>query len=124
MFEVVGTKGVIRMDPAYEMAQPLRAELTVGDRTVRSTIAKRDQFAAELSYFSDCILNNAAPVPSGLEGLADVRIIRALQDSARSNRPVSIRPVPISRRPSPAQEIARPAVNKPPRLVRAAAPAA
>jgi predicted dehydrogenase len=123
-FEVVGTKGTVKMDPAYEMASSLKAELTIGGRSTKRIFPKRDQFAPELIYFSDCILHNRNPEPSGLEGLADVRVIRAMLQSAETNRPVAVKPTEIKHRPGLQQEIARPAVTKPPRLVRAEPPAA
>src|SRR6201986_4769243 len=77
-FEVIGTKGVLKMDPAYEMVGDLKSEVIIGERIKKSTFPKRDQFAPELSYFSNCILKNRGPEPGGLEGLADVRIVNAL----------------------------------------------
>lgn len=121
VFEVIGTEGVVKMDPAYEMAQALKAEITVNGKTKKETFPKRDQFAAELIYFSNCVLHNREPEPSGQEGLADVRIIRAILKSAESNKPVSIEPLQIERRPEADQEIFKEAVT-PPKLVRAAAP--
>ena len=82
-FEVIGTKGVLKMDPAYEMVGDLKSELIIGERIKKSTFSKRDQFAPELSYFSNCILKNREPEPGGLEGLADVRIVDA-SSSCRS----------------------------------------
>ena len=123
-FEVVGSTGMVKMDPAYEMASTLKAELITGGRTIKRTFPKRDQFAPELIYFSDCILHNRNPEPSGLEGLADVRVIQAILQSAENNRPVTVKQTEIKRRPDLQQEIARPAVSKPPRLVKAEAPAA
>lgn len=38
----------------------------------------RNQFAAEIVHFSDCVLNDEKPEPSGLEGLSDVRIIEPI----------------------------------------------
>lgn len=123
-YEVVSTKGIVKMDPAYEMASALKAELIIGGRSSERTFPKRDQFAPELVYFSDGILNNREPEPSGREGLADVRIIRAILQSAEDNRPVTVKQTEISSRPSRKQEIARPALTKPPRLVKAEPPAA
>ena len=60
----------------------------------------------------------------GREGLADVRIIRALLESAEINRPVAVPQVDISQRPGLAQEISKKAVPAAPQLVRAAAPGA
>jgi predicted dehydrogenase len=90
VFEVIGTKGVLKMDPAYERAEDLKSETTVNGRIKKQVFKKRDQFAAELVYFSNCILNNKQPEPSGREGLADVRIIQALLRSAKTNQPVAI----------------------------------
>lgn len=122
VFEVIGTKGVLKMDPAYEMAQALKAEITVDGKTRRKSFSKRDQFAPELVYFSNCILNDKEPEPSGAEGLADVRIIQAILRSAGSGRPVPTEPVKIERRPKPEQEISKEAVSAPPKMVKAAAP--
>ncbi len=124
VFEVIGTKGVVKMDPAYEMVEDLKTEITVNDKTVKRTYKKRDQFSPELIYFSDCILNNREPQPSGREGLADVRVIEALIKSATSNRPVEIPPADVRRRPSIQREISRPPLAKPPALVNAVAPGA
>jgi hypothetical protein len=66
-------------------------------------------------------VDGRSPEPSGLEGLADVRIVEALYRSADIGRPVAIEPVNKTKRPSPKQEIRRPPVRKP-RVVRAVAP--
>ena len=124
VFEVIGTKGVLKMDPAYDMATDLKSELTIAGRMTKKVFKKRDQFAPELVYFSACILKNKQPEPSGREGLADVRIIRALLESAEKNRPVSVAPVDIVRRPDTKQEIYKAPTTAPPPLVKAAAPGA
>jgi glucose-fructose oxidoreductase len=124
VYEVVGTKGVLKMDPAYEMAEALKSEIIVDGRVQKKTFPKSDQFAPELVYFSDCIINNKEPEPSGQEGLADVRVIRALLESAETNRPVSLPETKIARRPDSSQEISKKAVAQPPELVKAAAPGA
>ncbi len=123
-YEVVGTQGSLKMDPGYELAEDLEAKIKVGDRTTEKTFEKRDQFAPEIVYFSDCILHNKDPEPSGREGLADVRIINALRESAENGRPVPIPAVEIERRPDMSQEMTKPAIDKPPQLVKAAAPGA
>jgi hypothetical protein len=77
-----------------------------------------------LIYFSDCILKDREPEPSGREGLADVRIIEAILESAETSRPVAVKKTDIKARPDMDQEIAKPALAKPPRLVKAEPPAA
>ena len=124
VFEVIGTKGVLKMDPAYQMAEDLKSEITIDDWITKEVFKNRDQFAPELVYFSNCILNNQEPEPSGREGLADVRIIRALLQSAETHRPVSIPQVRVRRRPDTSQEISKEPIAKPPQLVRAAYPGA
>ena len=120
-YEVIGTKGVLRMDPAYEMVDDLKCELTIDDRTHKSTYKKRDQFGPELVYFSNCILRNIAPEPSGKEGLADVRIIQALLESQAKQHSIRIAAVEELERPREEQEIHKPPVGRP-QLVKAAAP--
>jgi glucose-fructose oxidoreductase len=113
-YRVVGTKGELHADPAYEYAGRLSYTLTVNGKTIRKKVAKHDQFAAELLYFSDCVLHDRQPEPSGEEGLQDVRIVQALYESAKSGHPVSIRPIRKTKRPSGRQRISRPGVRKPP----------
>jgi predicted dehydrogenase len=112
-YEVIGTKGKLRVDPAYEYVMPLKHYLTIDGKTKTRTFARRDQFAPELLYFSDCILKNIEPEPSGEEGLADVRTVRALYRAAKIGRPIKIRSVSIKKRPTLKQEKHRPPVVKP-----------
>jgi glucose-fructose oxidoreductase len=117
-YRVVGTKGQLYVNPAYEYAEGLSYELTVNGRTTRKRIGKRDQFAPELLYFSDCILKDRQPEPSGEEGHQDVRIVEALYRSAESGKAVRIPPHRERKRPTGRQRIVRPGVRKP-RLVKA-----
>ncbi|MGA9771475.1 MAG: Gfo/Idh/MocA family oxidoreductase [Blastocatellia bacterium] len=112
-YQIVGTKGDLRVAPAYELADELKHQLTINGKTKERTFAKRDQFAPELLYFSDCIINDRKPEPSGLEGLIDVAIIRALYRSARTGKTVKLEGFGRKRRPTIAQEKKRPAVEEP-----------
>lgn len=116
-YRIVGTKGDIHVDPAYEYAEGLAFELTVNGKTRQKRIGKRDQFGPELVYFSDCILKDREPEPSGVEGLQDVRIVEALYTSARTGKAVAIPPLTRSKRPTGRQRIIRPGIRKP-RLVK------
>jgi predicted dehydrogenase len=120
-YEVIGTRGRLRVDPAYEYAEGLTYEVTIDDKTTRHESAKRDQFAAELIYFSDCILDGVEPEPSGEEGLQDVRIITALYESADAGKPIQIPPYEPASRPDATQQIRRPPVDEP-RTLSAPAP--
>ena len=112
-YTLTGSKGALRADPAYEYAKGIRLETTVGEKTNARVFDKRDQFAAELMYFSDCVLKEKEPEPDGFEGLADVRIIEAIYESIRTRRTVPVRGVPVRKRPSEGQEIHRPSHGKP-----------
>ena len=104
---------VIHVEPAYEYAEGLAYTVTLGEKTKRVRLPKRDQFAPELVYFSDCILRNREPEPSGIEGLQDVQIVEALYRSARTGRAVAIPRIEMDRKPTRKQIIRRPAVRKP-----------
>lgn len=112
-YTLVGTKGILTADPSYEYAEGLGFETRIAGRSRKRTFPKRDQFAAELVYFSDCILKDKQPEPSGEEGMADVRIIEAIYKSVRSGKTVRLSPVAKRERPTTAQEIRRPAHEKP-----------
>jgi predicted dehydrogenase len=112
-YSLIGTKGSLTAQPAYDYSMSLKHQLTIGEKTSTRTFPKRDQFAAEIIYFSNCILRDTKPEPSGLEGLADVRIVQAIYESARSGRPIKIATLPAKKKPSSRQEIHRPAHGKP-----------
>jgi predicted dehydrogenase len=112
-YTLVGTKGTLTADPAYEYAEPIQLEIKVANRSRKREFPKRDQFAAELVYFSDCILNDKQPEPSGEEGLADVRIIEAIYKASRTRKQVKLPRLSKKRRPSLIQEIHRSAHGKP-----------
>jgi predicted dehydrogenase len=120
-YQVVGTKGALRVDPAYEFSVGLKHTLTIDGKTRERAFPRRDQFGPELLYFSDCILNNKEPEPSGQEGMNDVRIIRALYRSVETGQSIRIGKLEKDERPHLGQEMKRPAVREP-GLVRAAAP--
>jgi len=120
-FRIVGEKGDLRVDPAFGYATERRHHLTVDGETRERTFAQQDQFAPELIYFSDCILEDREPEPSGIEGLADVRVIDAIARSVAAGRSVKLRRFEKSPRPSRAQLITRPAIE-PPEPVNAPSP--
>jgi len=112
-YALIGTKGVLRVDPAYEYAMAIKHQLTIGERRTTRTFPKRDQFAAELDYFSECILKDKELEPSGSGGWADVRIVEAICESMRMKRAVRLPELPVRKRPTMGQEIHRPAHGKP-----------
>ena len=115
-FRIVGTEGDIHAEPAYEYGESLGYTMTIRDKTVRRKGRRRDQFAAELVYFSTCILRGTDPEPSGEEGARDVRVVEALYDSARRGEPIALGPFDPEPWPDRMQAISRPA-GRVPKLV-------
>jgi predicted dehydrogenase len=120
-YRLVGTEGDLRLDSAYEYAEGMTMTVTRKGKKRQQAFPKRDQFAPELLHFSECVLTGKEPSPSGREGLADVRVIQALYESARTRRPVALRDFDPGRRPEPDQAIERPPVREP-ELVKAGSP--
>jgi glucose-fructose oxidoreductase len=93
--------------------------LTIDGKKTKKSVRKRDQFAPELLYFSDCILRDRSPEPSGEEGMQDVRIVQALYRSARTGRSVRIPAFQDNKKPDSRQKTRRPGIEKP-KLVKVA----
>jgi len=122
-YDVYGTKGTLRVEPAFEFASEICHRLTIDEKTREREFPRRDQVAAEILEFSDCILEDREPEPSGREGLADVRAIRAIHRSAATGRAVKLPPFRKRSRPDLDQERRRPPVEKQ-KLVRVEPPSA
>jgi predicted dehydrogenase len=112
-YRIVGTKGDLCLDDAYEYQAEREMIVTVDDKSRTRTFPEVDQFAPELVYFSDCILRDVEPEPSGEEGLADVRVIEALLRSADDGRSVRLPPFKRRVRPEPRMKMRRPPVREP-----------
>ena len=112
-YRIVGTKGDVCLDQAYEYQGEREMTITIDDNSRTRTFPKSDQFGPELIYFSNCVLRDVDPEPSGEEGLADVRIIEALLRSARDEQAVRLPPFKRRARPEPRMRLRRPPVREP-----------
>ncbi|NDJ17634.1 Gfo/Idh/MocA family protein [Myxacorys almedinensis] len=121
-YQIVGTKGDLQVDPAYGAQGEITHTLTIKGEKEERSFESHDQLAAEFVYFSNCILQNRDPEPSGKEGLIDVRIIRALYHSIETGDFVQLEPLDRDRRPAGDQIIERPPAQQPPDLIHAATP--
>jgi predicted dehydrogenase len=115
-YELVCTEGVLTLDDAYEYVADMKLTVENGVGPRSRTFHKRDQIAAEIEYFVKCVREGIDPEPSGYEGLADIRIIEAVQRAAATGRSERIEPIRRPRRPDLDQEIRVPPHGKP-RLV-------
>lgn len=112
-YSLIGTRGILSGDPAYDYSLELKQHLTIEGKRVSRKFPKRDQFAPELIYFSNCILNDKEPEPSGLEGMADIRIVEAIYESVKAEKPVKIPAMARTRRPEMEQHIYRSGQEQP-----------
>jgi predicted dehydrogenase len=112
-YRVVGTKGNLYIDNAYEYVGAMKHTLTIGEKIKKWITKPGDQFAAEISYFTNCILHNRQPEPAGTEGIVDVKIVEALLTTLKTGKPVSLKLPKVTRRPSQAQKIKMKAHGEP-----------
>lgn len=122
-YQVLGTKGDIRMDPAFTHSGKRRMAVTVDGETKEADFPEADQIAPEIVYFSDCILKDQRPEPDGREGLIDLWIIEAIKSSALKGMAVPLQPVLDKPRPDKSQHIAKPPRPEP-ELINASPPQA
>jgi len=89
---VLGTQGDLEVSPGFTFGAGLRHRLTLGSRTQERAFEATNQFGGELQYFSDCILRDHEPEPNGEEGLADVRVLAAIERALESGQPQNLGP--------------------------------
>ncbi len=93
-FQLVGSKGTITSDSCFGFAPepPRNYTLTTDRGSEYRESTSVDQFAGETRYFVDCVRADVHPEPDGEEGLADVRIFAAIEESLRLGREVILPP--------------------------------
>lgn len=111
-YEVIGTKGRIRLEHAYDYESDMKLRLFTPEKESVKTFKKRDQFSAELLYFSDCIIRNKEPEPNAAEGLADIKVIEAIYRSIKYGKPVAINNVVKLMYPNPKMLINKPGIKR------------
>lgn len=89
------TKGFINLDPAFSY-RGLRLDVKRGEEMANTAskaeqmLEQVDHFAAEMDHFSTCILEGHATKTPGEEGLADMRVMAAIEESIRTGRTVKV----------------------------------
>lgn len=112
-YDLIGTKGRLRLEKGYEFAGTMALKIYEEKKIITKKYPKRDQFAPELIYFSECIQKKKKPEPSGEEGLADIKIIEALLLSIDLGSPITLDEINKKTRPTEGQKITRPSFARP-----------
>ena len=97
--EVVGTKGTLCLDGAFDESGTMEMTIEGGGRTRTRRGKIGDQFAAEIRYFAECIAARRNPEPGAQEGLRDIRIIEAVQRAAAGRTARDLPPLPAKAGP-------------------------
>ncbi len=90
---MVGTSGELTLKNPYDLEAPRTLVANGNGAPEERCFEPGDSFAAELQYFSDCVLENRVPEASGIDALADVRVIESLRASIDLGRPVALEPL-------------------------------
>jgi len=112
VLSVFGDEGSIRVIGAYEPHRPSTLELVRGGEREELTFEPADAVAEELGHFSNSVLRDVVPEPSGIEGLTDVRIVEAIYRSARDGRPVTLPRVARLDTPPVAHDLRKPVADR------------
>ncbi len=116
-YRIVGAQGDLYSNPAYQVGSAIKHILTTMEsgKEVKhnESFKTTDHFGGELKYFSECILNNHEPEPDGEEGMLDVRVIAAIEQSLLTGTVQKLAPFHRSKRPNPAQVQTLSAVSEP-----------
>lgn len=88
-YRVYGTKGMLELDSAFDY-HGQQLTIDTGDESTEFKFDPVNHFSAEMDHFAECILSDKDPRTPGEEGLADMRIIAAIEEAARSGKTVSI----------------------------------
>ena len=112
-FRIVGERGDLYSNPAYQVASSMKHELTVNKKKSSESFKTTDHFGGELKYFSDCILEDRRPEADGEEGMLDIRVIAAIEQALETGQPQTLPPYQRKRRPMPEQVEELSAVKEP-----------
>jgi predicted dehydrogenase len=88
-YRAVGTSGFVEMDPAFPY-RGLRLKVSKDGKTSEVKLDEVNHFAAEMDHFSECVLDGKDPRTPGEEGLADLRVIEAIREAARTGKAVAV----------------------------------
>ena len=90
-YTIVGSTGRITLINPHRFEVPRTIELSRGGKVETFDFPLTDNFSGQTAYFSDCILSGTKPEPDGEEGLADMIIMLAIEEAARTGQSQKIK---------------------------------
>ncbi|PSQ51670.1 gfo/Idh/MocA family oxidoreductase [Halobacteriales archaeon SW_8_65_20] len=81
-YTVYGTDGTVRIDDAFQPNRDRRLVVETADAQYELDGAGGDELREEFDYFAHAVLTGRAIEPDGADGLADVRLIEQVYESA------------------------------------------
>jgi len=92
--QLYGTKGFGELFPTRlsipDLAAETEAEIDSGFAFPRTEEVSHAKYGVQFAYFMDCIRENITPVPGGLEGMINMKVVDAAYESSRTGQVVKI----------------------------------
>jgi predicted dehydrogenase len=88
-FRVYGTQGGLEAEPMQGYGGNRLWQISRRDRR-EVEYEPVNHFAAEMDHFSECVRTGAEPLTPGEDGLADMKVVEAAYESARTGRAVKL----------------------------------
>ena len=91
---LAGTKASIHAAPCFLFGPKIGISYieTTADGSTTHSFDPVEQFGNETQYFSDCILHDRHPEADGEEGLMDMRVLAAIEQSLETGETVALAP--------------------------------
>ena len=92
-YRIIAPSGWVQLDPAFSYNN-LQIQQSSADgpieRKENPVLESKNQFAHELDHMAESVKMNKTPYTPGEEGLQDHKIMAAIYESARANKPVRL----------------------------------
>jgi predicted dehydrogenase len=93
--QLYGTQGFGRLFPTLlelPNAEKQRVDIVKsGFKFPRKEHCPQSMYDAQMAYFIECIRENKTPIPGGLEGLVNMKVVEAAYESSKTGKAVEIK---------------------------------
>jgi glucose-fructose oxidoreductase len=88
-FRVHAENGSFEMEPAYSR-RALGMRVFRGNSVEQRSLREPDHFAALMDHLAECSAKGARPLTDGEDGRNDMRVIEAIYESVKANKPIKL----------------------------------